>query len=223
MKNSELLRKNGYVIVQNVFSSQQVSQLRSDIIQYFSNGGGFANAGGRAKPDWIKDPKCKSLMWILNYDPLKRILTEFIGENYEFLHHNDIHINRVVGYHKDRLSGAGAKFEKLNPWQTINGETQQIYKVNIYLQDHSNDEHALKVKEGTHLTEKDSPNTKTISINPGLGDIVLFDQRITHRGQERHYGKPRILISLGYGVPNKFSQQFKIGTQARQDDQNTIN
>lgn len=220
MRKSDLLRKKGYVIVKNVFSPEQINQIRNDIIIYFNNGGGFKNAGGRAKPDWIKDPNCESLMWILDYAPLKNILTEFIGENYEFLNHNDIHINRVVGYHKDRLSEAGQVYEKINPWENHNGETQQIYKVNIYLQDHTNDEHALKIKEGTHLTENDDPNAKTISISPGLGDIVLFDQRLTHRGQENHYSEPRILISLGYGIPNIFSQQFKIGTQARQDEQN---
>lgn len=32
-----------------------------------------------------------------------------------------------------------------------------------------------------------------------------------------------LLRKKGYVIPNKFSSQFKIGTQARQDHQNMIN
>lgn len=220
MINSELLRDQGYVLIKNVFTLEQINQLRSDIVKYFNIGGGFSNCGGKAKPDWLSDDRCESLKWLIDYKPLKNLLSDYIGENYEFLEHNDIHINRIVGYHKDRLSGAGQVYEKINPWEDLGGVTQQIYKVNIYLQDHTNDDNALAIKEGTHNTEVDDPEAKEIGIKPGIGDIVIFDQRLTHRGQLKQYKIPRMLISLGYGIPNQFSEQFKIGTMARQNDQN---
>jgi hypothetical protein len=219
------LRESGYLVIKDIFNEVQIEELRNNIISYFGAGGGFPNAGGHAKPDWIKDDRCSNMMWLLEYEPLQKILKEYIGDNVKFLGHNDIHLNRVVGWHKDRLSGAGVKFEKHNPWSEVAGETHQIYKVNIYLQDHSkdkNDDFALAIKENTHKTEKDLSNPKISTLRPGLGDIVLFDQRITHRGQMKHYRIPRILISLGYGIPNVFAEEFEAGTKARQDNQNGI-
>ena len=216
----EKLREEGFIFYKNILNKEEIEKLRGFIINYFKEGNGFKNSGGYAKPDWVNDKKCEPIMWLLSDSRIDKILKESIGENYIFLEHNDIHMDRIVGWHKDRLSGAGKKYEKHNPWLTVNGEKQQIYKLNIYLQDHSVDGHALALKEKTHLSEYN--DGKEISINPKIGDIILFDQRMTHRGQLKKYKEPRLLISLGYGIPNIFSEEFILGTMARQNDQNRI-
>lgn len=212
------LREEGYVIFENLLTKEEINQLRNSIINYFKNGGGFTNAGGYAKPDWIKDPRCEKIKWIMDDDRVDIVLKETIGDDYIFLGHNDIHMDRIVGWHKDRLSGAGKKYETHKPWEIVDGERHEIYKLNIYLQDHSGDGHALVIKERSHLSESDAG--KEVILKPKMGDVVLFDQRLTHRGQTKKYKEPRLLISLGFGRPNIFSEEFIAGTKARQDDQN---
>ena len=218
--SKEKLRSDGFIVYKNLLKKEEIDNLRSFIIKYLKEGNGFKNAGGYAKPDWVNDKKCESIMWLLNDKRIDKILKESIGEDYIFLEHNDIHMDRIVGWHKDRLSGAGKKYEKHNPWSIVDGEKQQIYKLNIYLQDHSGDGHALAVKEKTHLNENN--NGKEIVLKPEIGDVVLFDQRMTHRGQVKKYKEPRLLISLGYGIPNIFAEEFKRGTMARQNHQNNV-
>ena len=56
-------------------------------------------------------------------------------------------------------------------------------------------------------------------LRPGIGDIVVFDQRLTHRGPQSKQ-QDRLLICMGYGVKNIFFEEFEKGTIFRQDKQN---
>ena len=76
----------------------------------------------------------------------------FKGNDYRFCQHNDIGINRIVGWHKDKLNGKYAKYETVNIWTNFNGENHEIYKVLIYLQDHSKNNDGLQVVPYSHLT-----------------------------------------------------------------------
>jgi hypothetical protein len=55
-----------------------------------------------------------------------------------------------------------------------------------------------------------------------LGDVIIFDQRITHRGMEKQVSNPRILVSFGFGKNNIFTDNFEKGTIIRQNKQNKI-
>ena len=91
----------------------------------------------------------------------------------------------------------------------------------IYLQDHSKNNHALKLVPKSHLDKKiESKNF--IQLKPKLGDIIIFDQRITHRGMDKQIKDKRILVSFGFGKNNIFTENFEKGTINRQNDQNNI-
>lgn len=77
----------------------------------------------------------------------------------------------------------------------------EIYKVLIYLQDHTNDNNGLTVIDKSHLIPEIYVNhTQKKTIHSKIGNIIIFDQRITHRGQQDNFGNiDRILISLGFG------------------------
>lgn len=95
-------------------------------------------------------------------------------------------------------------------------------------QDHSGDTRALRVypathaKHSIHLTKR--PVVKEAALQPRLGDIVLFDSRLQHRGQDprdanwpRHLSdKIRTVLALSYGRNNLFSdaheRAFKVRT-----------
>ena len=80
----------------------------------------------------------------------------------------------------------------------------------------------LTLIEKSHLIPEiivDEANKKY--INSSLGDVIIFDQRITHRGQNNNYSNiDRILISMGFGKNNIFTKEFEEGTKKRQHDQN---
>ena len=216
---SSALQELGYHIVDEVFSSEEIGRMREISYNYFLNDGGFRDSTGRAKPDWIKDESLLELKEIIDSKNLEDVIENIIGEQVSFVGHNDLHINRSVGWHKDRLNGEARKYEINNPWSVVGQEKMKIYKVNIYLQSHATGSDGLIVKKGSHLSESMSTGEQ-VTLNPSLGSIVLFDQRITHRAQWSG-GYNRMLICMGYGVRNCFFDEFKKGTEFRQNKQNT--
>ena len=218
--NKEFLN-NGYCIIDEVFSPEEISKMRNISLEYFHNSGGFRDNTGRAKPDWIKDDNLSNLRQIVNSKKLETLIQDLIGEGVEFIGHNDLHVNRNVNWHKDRLNGAARKYEINNPWSEVNGQVMKIYKVNMYLQDHSNNNDGLMIKKGSHKFEN-LDHGEIMILKPRLGSIVVFDQRITHRAQWSG-GYNRLLICMGYGVKNCFFDEFQKGTEYRQGKQNERN
>jgi len=219
-KMNEELKDNGFIIIRGVFSSEDIDLMRMESMRYFNSGGGFSNSTGKAKPDWVKEDSLQQLRKKTEEKDFSKIISELIDEPVEFISHNDLHLNRSVGWHKDRLNNDARIFEKNNPWSVINGESMKIYKVNLYLQDHLNDNDALTVSVGSHTKEKNTiDNIHT--THPLKGDIVIFDQRIFHRGFYSG-GYDRLLICMGYGVKNVFFEEFKKGTEYRQNKQNGV-
>jgi hypothetical protein len=217
--NQEFLNK-GYVLIPNVFTNDEIELMRDLSIRYFKEGGGFTNAGGFAKPDYIKEDVLHPIYELIESKNLESIIQELIGEVVEFTGHNDLHMNRSVGWHKDRLNGEARKFEIHSPWDTIDGESMKIYKVNLYLQDHHSNNDALIVKEGNHKSES-MIDGSDVTIHPNIGDIIIFDQRINHMATYSG-GYDRLLVCMGYGVRNGFFDEFKAGTEYRQNKQNKI-
>ena len=134
----------------------------------------------------------------------------FNGTDYRFCSHNDIGINRVVGWHKDKLNNKYASFETINIWSTYNNQKHEIVKVLIYLQKVN----GIKLVPKSHNTSVINGNN-SIEIKHNIGDVIIFDQRITHRGMEKQCSQQRILISFGFGKNNIFTDNFEKGTKER--------
>lgn len=178
---------------------------------------------GYAIPDFLRLKEFEYFKILLNLDPVNNLLNKLTNNNFRFVSHNDIGVNRLVGWHKDRLNNEYRQYENLDLWNENSYDKFQIYKVLIYLDDHSNDNHGLKCKLGSHL-DRDIDKTKNnvTQLYPKLGDVIIFDQRITHRGQEQKTddNSNRILVSLGFGKNNSiYTNEFEIGTIRRQIDQ----
>eukprot|EP00900_Chrysochromulina_parva_P027914 jgi/Chrpa1/9757/Chrysochromulina_OHIO_Genome00004143-RA len=125
------------------------------------------------------------------------------------------------------------------------GKPYRIVTVALYLQDHSNDTRALTFRPGGHVgctqggevaaeehaggrslcTPQSAragklmhpPGMRTATLHPAKGDIVIFDTRLPHRGQDKslqsrrlYAGQQhRILASLTYGAAdNAFSDAY---------------
>ena len=221
MDSKEFYDKNGYIILKNIFSEKQIDEYKQEILLYIKNNKTIKNAGGITIPDFIKQSTLSKTALIKENTQINNKLQELLGSNYRFCSHNDIGINRVVGWHKDKLNGEVSKYETVDIWSEYNGQKHEIVKVLIYLQDHSNNNDGLKIVLRSQKNKK--IDTKGwIQLNPSLGDVIIFDQRITHRGMNKPVKNRRILISFGFGKNNIFTDNFEKGTIIRQNKQNNI-
>lgn len=215
------LLKRGYIIIPNLFSNDEIKEYRNEVDNYLKNKKNLLkNSGGYSIPDFVKLSEFAKITGIINNEKLNEYLYEIFGSKpYRFTGHNDIGVNRIVGWHKDKLNGEYAKYQKHNIWKKHQGEQHEIVKVLIYLQDHSKNSDGLKLVPKSHLSPK--INTKgPVQLRPNIGDVVIFDQRITHRGMNKQVPNQRILVSFGFGRNNIFTDEFEKGTKKRQDKQN---
>jgi hypothetical protein len=218
MNYRKQILQNGYVIVEHVFSQIEINTYREKVLE--SKNLGIKSSSGTSIPDFIKDESLKLLGDMKDNSKLKQVLDEiFDGNNYRFCSHNDIGINRIVGWHKDKLNNSYSRFETVDIWSSIEDEKHEILKVLIYLEDHSNDNDGLKIVPKSHL-DREIETTKFVQLKPKIGDVIIFDQRITHRGMSKQVIHPRILVSFGFGRNNIFTDNFEKGTIKRQNDQN---
>lgn len=225
---TETFEKDGYIICENIFSEEEIDIFKNEVLHCLnylkSNNISLENSSGQTIPDFV-NKYSKFFPNIINIKNNKKILEYlgeiFNGENFRFCGHNDIGINRIVGWHKDVLNNQYSKYQTIDLWKIHNNEKHEIVKVLIYLQDHSQDNLALKLVPGSHKEPKlDRSGSNSIYLHPKKGDVVIFDQRITHRGMEIQTNDPRILIAFGFGKNNIFTDQFEEGTIQRQNDFN---
>ena len=218
------LKEDGYIILKNFYDINTINKMRQIILYNMKvkkNIMPLGNGSG-SKPDFLNDINYQNLIPLLNLNEMHNVMKEIFNAPFHLCFHNDIGLNRIVDWHKDTLNNEYKIFQQHNPWSIVDGEGHEIYKFLIYLQDHSKNSDGLYIIERSHLIPNifiDNTNKKY--INCSLGDVIIFDQRITHRGQSRHTNNmDRILISIGFGKNNIFTTEFEEGTRRRQNDQN---
>lgn len=223
MSSLENYKTNGFIILEDVFTEKEINDFRKEVDNYLKNNNNIiANAGGITIPDFIKFPEFKLLSEIRNNKIIHLKLEEiFRGKNYRFCAHNDIGINRLVGWHKDKLNDKYAKYETIDIWEEKDGEKHEIVKVLIYLQDHLTNNDGLKIIPKSHLIKK-LETKNSLQLHPKIGSVIIFDQRITHRGMDKQVEGERILVAFGFGKNNIFTDNFEKGTIQRQNDQNGL-
>ena len=170
----EQLESNGYVVIPSVLTSEEVARARKQCVEHLRNNGFYFMRG---KTEVHAAAKMPDLSWLFCHPAIVESVKAGLGDStIAFTGHCDAFINSdVAGWHKD--DGRG-KYLYGNYFRE---ESCRVYKVGVYLQDHSK-EGGLSVRHGSHvipsLTEGD---VRYCSTKPG--DIVVFDIRITHRGR----------------------------------------
>ena len=144
MAARKLIQENGFLIISNVFSFEDINSFWREVGEFFKrpnqNQNQNQNSYGITIPDFMIHQEFKETKQIINNTKLNCVLRDiFSGDNYRFCGHNDIGINRIVGWHKDKLNNKYASYETTDIWSTTeSGEQHEIVKVLIYLQDHAN-------------------------------------------------------------------------------------
>lgn len=218
------LKEKGYIIIKNFYKKEDIIIMRKIILHNMLIKKNMMILGERSgsKPDFIRDTHFTDLIPLLKLNDIHNVMKQIFQAPFHLCFHNDIGLNRIVNWHKDTLNNQYKIYQKTNIWQDHDGEHHEIYKCLIYLQDHTFDNHGLCLIEGSHIEpfiNTDNKRMKQIHTSPG--DIIIFDQRLTHRGQiDRDIKNDRLLVSLGFGKNNIFTKEFEEGTIKRQNDQN---
>jgi len=111
----------------------------------------------------------------------------------------------------------------VDSWTSLpGGERHEIYTLSIYLQDHRADERSLTVYPGSHRNRTANEAAAkghggaALPLHPALGDAVLFDSRLQHRGQDRRHANFKrkltpshhTVLAFEFGRRNFFSAQY---------------
>lgn len=222
--------RNGYLIIRNAFTPEEVHRMRLVMLEQFLTYGGFA---GRLRtirsavvPDaFNRDPRMAEFVM---RPRLMNALRDLIEEDLYYLHHSDIHMNWSGGWHRDSIDKPSYyDFVKTDIWAAEHWADYKVLKIGIYLQDHSFNDEGLNVVPGSHR-ERSARRPTEAALKSHVGDAVIFDTRIVHRGVLSHQlegsktfidGSNRLSIFSSYGANNIMSREFAEGTVWRQNMQ----
>jgi hypothetical protein len=212
--------QTGLTIIKNFFSEAEILDYREKLDSYFEKYESMHDGFSRIISGFAgRTPKLDNLN-LLHEDPrvLKEVSKIFGGKPFEFLDHSDLHQNKITGWHRDTKDyerGGG------NP-QLVWNQDFDIVKVCILPQDHKDNHCGMYFKLGTHKGNQDGP---LLYAKTEPADLIIFDQRILHKGQNEKpfyhelFKNNRYLITYAYGVPNEHSDIHKAGAAKRQNIQ----
>lgn len=223
----EALRRNiaehGYSHVVGLLNRSEVEGLRSIAEGYCYGKVRKAlplSYGGYSVPGFLDVPEFNGARWLPEDPRLHTLLrAAFHGPDYRFASHNDVGCDFVGVWHKDILRGNVAQFQECDVWSRDDaGAEHEVFKVMFYLQDHEDDEEALKVIPGSHLDRRTPWERGYTALHPRMGDTVIFDQRLSHAGNTYYnpFSKGRLFMQVGFGRINRFTDEFERGTKQRQ-------
>ncbi|MAF25928.1 hypothetical protein CL634_10185 [bacterium] len=218
----EEIEKDGYFIVKDFITEQEVKRFRELSDNYFKNyptllldhfhGG----RGGRAVPGWAGiTPELEELNMFHEDSRMLAIAEELFGEGFVFAEHADLHQNKITGWHRDVQDyqhGSGT-------WPNWDKDFFVI-KICLLLQDHMDNDYGLQMDVGSHRGVAEG---NCLYLHSRATDAIVFDQRIRHAGQDKQYkdehGQDRYLITLGYGLDNIETKKHIAGCRTRQNVQ----
>lgn len=170
------LSSNGYIVIREVLTPEQVESLRLVVKQYMKSGGLYKNGGKfQLHAMYVVEEVAKLLTsdTILNRlkeitHPLDLVLT---GEC-------DLMINTTSSWHHDVPHHPASLDGSI-----FSDESFRVYKIAFYLQDQDENSRAtLKVRARSHLKAR-AQNMPEMKVAVRAGDAIVFDVRIQHAGQ----------------------------------------
>lgn len=173
----ESFKNNGYCIVKNVFSLEEINEFRSLAYQTLEKD--KKEGRGSQEVSRIKNvfyPKGdlmgKPLKKVLFSDKILKIAETILGKKPTYFGDSTYQVGSGDrGFHRDNVD----RLTKIGPdWE---GE-YDIIRVAIYMQDHDQYSGGLKVIEGSHIGK----GKKRKFIDSKAGDVVLWNLRVFHSG-----------------------------------------
>lgn len=206
------LRYDGFVVLRGVYDQQTLEAARKLVLDHrglLRNTRPLASAGHLA--GFHRHPVLEPLHTLVSNHPSVHAIVR-AASGCEAMHTiglSDITINRSQQWHVDLLRGPYQPH--LSPEICWGPQGGGVYKVLLYLQPGR----SLKVLAGAHLTEvplaydaqiEPADAASATSVDVCLGDIVVMDVRLPHRGATddeigaADHLPPKILISTALGA-----------------------
>lgn len=172
----QALDEDGIFVVRNVLSPEEVDRLRDTLRRHLTTNGVRLSLG-KTQPNAAA--KVPDLAFIFAHPRIVQVITQVLGEsNVVFTGHCDIHMNMLSGWHKDSGETVpGGYFT--GPYMA--SPDCRVYKVAIYLQN-TDLRDGFTARLGSHH-QPDLSIGEKVNAQSRIGDIVVFDVRITHTGQ----------------------------------------
>ncbi|MEN3165757.1 phytanoyl-CoA dioxygenase family protein [Tistrella mobilis] len=169
------IQTNGFAVLKGVFSEDEIGRMRQQSGEFLLKRG-IRLGLGRTRSNVAAD--MEELAWVFGHERiLNVVLWSLVDASVVYTGHSDAHMNMVAGWHKDSETRYGSYFSQ----PCIGVDSCKVYKIGIYLQDHSHNNTGLKVRRGSHKSSNLTDGDIT-TIHSGAGDIVIFDVRISHCG-----------------------------------------
>ena len=168
--------KNGYHIVKNLFTSDEIFHFRKLALDYFENKNNhfvYHNCGKVVPNAFEYVPELHKIITTTVLD----IAKELIGD-IRYVYHADLHYNMFNNWHRD----VGNNYIKDFDTKEEIFDSLKIFKVGIYLQEHAINDQGLSLIPSSHKELDENKLMNPIDINSEIGDVIIFDQRLMHKG-----------------------------------------
>lgn len=174
----EHLRQHGYAILRALLTRDEVLQLRETIVRHLRRGG-VPVSFGRIEP--LAAVELGQVHWLFSDRRIVTAVARVLDTPTPvFTFHCDVHRNAFSDWHKDTgesvMPGGyfGAPIFDLPDCNVV--------KLAIYCEDHDVDDAGFHVQPGSHRSQS-LEHDRPIGLGTVVGDIVIFDVRITHMGE----------------------------------------
>jgi len=197
-KKIKQFEKDGYFIVENALTEDEALEFRQLCDDYFENypvfhAKGAHGGGGFAACGFAGQTPALGVLNNFHQDSRLQELAKLTlgSDDFVYTQHSDLHQDIITPWHRDFRD-------------YMNGSTTE------------------KPRAGSH---KKNVLGEERNIRSSPVDFIVFDHRIMHRGAVRQfrdeYSQSRCLLAWGFGLDNKYTQQFTVGCVERQEHAKT--
>lgn len=171
----ERLERDGFVVARGLLQPNELDRLRVSLRKHFQRRWLECDCGKVQQHGAVA---AADIGWLFAHPGILAAVREALGrEDIVFTGNCDLHRNKLGNWHKDmgRVHGgaiAGDVHDK---------EECRVVKVGVYLQDQQGEAGCFRASPGTHREESSVPG-EVRSVPTQLGDVVIFDVRLTHAG-----------------------------------------
>jgi ectoine hydroxylase-related dioxygenase (phytanoyl-CoA dioxygenase family) len=214
----ENLFKNGFAIIDNIYSDKEIEQILSVIENVDKSKDTFRMSSDLfAIRQFLKEvPEAKDLIYNNN---LKNIINQIFGADYFTV--KSIYFDKpeasnwYVAYHQDLTISVDKKIELagFGPWTVKQNQfavqppleiLKNIFTIRIHLDDTNEENGALKIVPGSHAKDIYRPETidwsveKEVSCNVHKGGIMVMKPLLLHSSGRTTNNKKRRVVHIEF-------------------------
>ncbi len=214
MTKKEQINKDGYILLKNVFTTEEIDIIRKNSLE---EEGLIADLLSSAK-----------LSSVLMDERILNIFKECLGsDSLYYFSDSNLSINKAGkgGFHKDstnRHKKDSKEFTDIN---------YSLLRAGIYLQDHAKSSKGLCLRDGSHL-DHSCGTGKIINVKSEIGDVIIWKLSTTHSANaqvismfpntsfhpliarfvpdflKQEAASPRVVLFMCFGLKDDYAEEY---------------